>query len=189
MSPPPNTPPPPYSPAGANAQWTIHHGPLVKTPAVASIPTNTWTRFFECQTDTSRISMNYDGSWLYYSKGERAPAKPTAGDSPRKYFCTDGSKIVLSRDGWIEFDNGTGPRTSRLEWVIDATGKGWHARGPQPAPTSMPAYGPTSGRAPASHGRHDSGAGSTMVQHRWKQVDEYSEDEKDPYDPNKKYGL
>lgn len=189
----PTTPPPPYSPTGANTQWTAILGAVVMIPGTAVTPTNTWTRKLECQTDTSYILIDSAGFWLYYSKDEgRAAITPTLGQSERKYFCKDGSKIVLSRDGWLHYDNDRGTQhTYRLQWSIDPIGKGWYARGPSaapvPTPTATPARPPSSGKV--AHRRYDSGVGHSASQYQRRKDDGDSEEDKDPYDPLKKYGL
>ena len=162
MSPTP-PPPPPYSPTGTRAQVALapqFEGPMLSATAV---PTTNWTRRFECQTDTSFICLNLDGSWVYYSQGDgKAAAKPTLGRVSRKYFCSNTSSITLNGEGWIEYNDGAGNintmSAAALCWHAYAGHPGWYANTPRTEPV------PNMSNALVPRVRPDSGYAAYIVQ-------------------------
>lgn len=186
----PNTPPPPYSPAGVNVQANTFQAMPPKIPVTATMTVNSWTRSYINQNDTSVIYLNVDGSWLRYSKGEgRAPPTPTSCAAERKYFSRngDGSSITLSREGWVAYDDGAGTRramdSSQLKWFAYAGGQDWYAH--SPASACVLTARPTVASNPRSHQRYDSGYANSIRRN----ADDDDEAQGDLYDHDTKYGI
>ena len=137
----------------------------------------------------SVITLTSDGSQVHYSKGVgRAAATPTGAITQRKYFCEDGSCILLSKDGWIDYDDGAGTRrvisATDLRWHNFADREGWYAYAPAPP---APVFASS---ALTKHGRHDSAySGGNTSGAKKDREDERSssEAEEDDYDDMYRY--
>ena len=150
-----------------------------------------WTRHYICQTDESFIYLTSDGSRVFYSKGNgRAPSAPFNGTAQRKYFCSDGSSITLSREGWIEYNNGAGAKLAMsandLRWHNYADRDGWYAHAPAP-PTPVRSQIVTVVPAGTAHTRYDSGNVTRNDNEPASEDDSNSEVGEDDYDDLYKY--
>lgn len=188
---------PTYSPPPAYSRKDPLLPPSTSSSAVA-VPITAvvrsavqWTRHFGCQTDESSITLTSDGSYVHYSKGiGKAPSSPIYSSCVRKYFNADGSSIMLSREGWIQYDNGAGTMhtmtATDLNWHYYPDREGWYAYAIAQTPVIQPVK--TSPQS-LKHSRHDSGrsTGSRRNKTHGRGRDSDSDSEDDGYDDMYKY--
>lgn len=134
--------------------------------------------------------LNADGSQVYYYKGDGpATSMPTRGSCPRQYFSQDESRITLSREGWIEFVNKFGQKTTlsaeELDWRQFANQQGWFGSSPKPASSA-----PVASKTRLSDPRRDSVVGGGGRRRQSKGKDDEGTDgggDSDGYDDGYKF--
>ena len=96
-------------------------------------PPSSMLRFYMCK-DSSNIVLNLEGYQVHYHANTHGPPTPFCGNTERTYLSGDGSSIILSRDGWIEYHDGVGFRCSMssksLHWQRHEDGVTWVAWAP-----------------------------------------------------------